>query len=210
MNVYQWSCCSGGIIQYYVVALYCRVANSNVHRFGRVLFIKTNCILWSFLACLAFPMHINIIYAFKYFYGFYCRSEERISELSKEITDIKVSKRQTADEKLQGFQAENASLKSALSKATTRYDMIIIPVMCCWINDLRVWHDHISENRTNVKLGFSFLKRLYGIYINTCLFCLYILKYVKIISCTIFFKTARVFYLPTRYFVLDNNTFAVS
>ncbi|XP_065931947.1 putative leucine-rich repeat-containing protein DDB_G0290503 isoform X2 [Magallana gigas] len=50
------------------------------------------------------------------------RSEEKVSELSKEIKDIKVSKRQTADEKLQGFQAENDSLKSALSKASTKIE----------------------------------------------------------------------------------------
>lgn len=87
---------------------------------------------------LPFPTNINIIHAFKNFYGFYCRSEQKVSELSKEIKDIKVSKRQTADGKLQGFQAENDSLKSALSKASTKYDMSILRVLYCSINDFRV------------------------------------------------------------------------
>lgn len=51
-----------------------------------------------------------------YLFSFY-RSKEDVLILSKDIKDIEASKR-LADEKLQGLQTENASLKSALSKAT--------------------------------------------------------------------------------------------
>lgn len=48
-----------------------------------------------------------------------CRSEKKISILSKDIEDIQGSKRQAADEKVQSLKTENASLKLELAKATT-------------------------------------------------------------------------------------------
>nr|XP_034301660.1 golgin subfamily A member 4 isoform X4 [Crassostrea gigas] len=50
------------------------------------------------------------------------RSEENVSILSKDIKNIQESKCQDSDEKLQSIQTENASLKSALSKAKNEID----------------------------------------------------------------------------------------
>lgn len=68
--------------------------------------------LLTFLLCLLFSFY---------------RAENEVSILSKDIKNIQESKR-LADEKLQGLQTENSSLKSALSKATFEYDMLTIHV----------------------------------------------------------------------------------
>lgn len=47
--------------------------------------------------------------------------------LSQDITDIQASKR-LADEKLQGLQTENTSLKAVLLKANNKYDTFTNPV----------------------------------------------------------------------------------
>lgn len=47
-----------------------------------------------------------------------CRSEEKVSILSKDIKDIQESKHQVANEKHRELQKENASLKSELAEAT--------------------------------------------------------------------------------------------
>lgn len=54
----------------------------------------------------------------KFYIYLACRSEKHVSNLSKDIKDIEGSKRQAADEKVQGLKTENASLKSALAEAT--------------------------------------------------------------------------------------------
>nr|XP_034301692.1 CAP-Gly domain-containing linker protein 1 isoform X24 [Crassostrea gigas] len=53
------------------------------------------------------------------------RAEKNVSILSKDIKDMQASKRQVAEEKLQSLQTENASLKSALSKATNEIEDLL-------------------------------------------------------------------------------------
>eukprot|EP00105_Crassostrea_gigas_P042571 XP_019926719.1 PREDICTED: CAP-Gly domain-containing linker protein 1-like isoform X2 [Crassostrea gigas] len=53
------------------------------------------------------------------------RAEKNVSILSKDIKDVQASKRQVAEEKLQSLQTENASLKSALSKATNEIEDLL-------------------------------------------------------------------------------------
>lgn len=62
-----------------------------------------------------------------FIFSFY-RAEGNISILSEKMKDIRESKRQDADERLQGLQKENASLKADLSKASDEYDMLTIAV----------------------------------------------------------------------------------
>nr|XP_034301689.1 COP1-interactive protein 1 isoform X21 [Crassostrea gigas] len=53
------------------------------------------------------------------------RAEKKVSIISQDIKDIHASNRQVAEEKLQSLQTENASLKSALSKATNEIEDLV-------------------------------------------------------------------------------------